>query len=149
MTAVYPVAIKEFSRRQDGRDVVVANDVNVVYDEVQEIETQLGIGGVVTSNWTSGNAFSTATTNWYTNGGLKARLDNIEVGVLRGINGSVATAGGSTITPSGTGVIGVTIKGASGQTANLLDIRNSSNTLLASVDKDGVLQAVTIRGGTA
>jgi hypothetical protein len=149
MTAAYPTIIKEFSRRQDGRDVVVANDVNVVYDEVQEIETQLGVGGVTISNWASGSSFSTATSNWYPNGGLKARLDNIEVGVLRGINGSVATAGGSTITPSGTSIVGVTIKGASGQTANLLEVKNSSNAVLASVNKDGVLQVVTIRGGTA
>jgi hypothetical protein len=147
--AVYPAIIQEFSRRQDGRDVVVANDVNVVYDEVQEIETQLGVGGVTTSNWASGSSFSTATSNWYVNGGLKARLDNIELGVVRGINGSVATAGGSTITPSSTSVVGVTIKGASGQTANLLEVKNSSDAVLASVNKDGVLQVVTIRGGTA
>lgn len=149
MTAVYPTLIKEFSRRQDGRDVVVANDVNVVYDEVQEIETQLGVGGVVTSNWASSAAFSTATTNWYANGGLKARLDNIEVGVLRGINGTVSTVGGSTITPSATSVVGLTIKGASSQAANLLEVKNSSNDILASVDKDGILKVVTIRGGTA
>jgi hypothetical protein len=147
--AVYPTIIQTFNRRQDGRDVVVANDVNVVYDEVQEIETQLGVGGVTTSNWGSGSSFSTATSNWYVNGGLKARLDNIELGVVRGINGSVATAGGSTITPSATSVVGVTIKGASGQTANLLEVKNSSDAVLASVNKDGVLQVVTIRGGTA
>jgi hypothetical protein len=61
----------------------------------------------------------------------------------------VATAGGSTITPSSTSVVGVTIKGASGQTANLLEVKNSSDAVLASVNKDGVLQVVTIRGGTA
>jgi len=146
--ATYPSVIKTFSRKQDSRDIVVANDVNVVYDEVEEIEVQLGVGGVVTSNWASTATWSTATSDWRTTG-LKGRLDNIEVGVRQAINSSVSTAGGSTITSSSSGVKGLTIKGASGQSALLLDVQNSANETLVSVSSSGKLIAVSIDGGSA
>lgn len=149
MAAQYPSVVRTFSRRQDSRDIVVANDVNVVYDEVEEIETQLGVGGVVTSNWTSGSSFTTATTDWRAAGGLKSRLDNIELGVVSAINNAVSTSGGSTITASSSSTTGLIIKGASSQTANLIDFRNSSNTSLASVSSAGKLTAVLIDGGSA
>jgi len=144
--ATYPSVLKTFSRKQDNRDIVVANDVNVVYDEVEEIEVQLGVGGVVTSNWTSSAAFSTTTSDWRATG-LKGRLDNIEVGVRQAINGSVSTSGGSVITSAG---FGVAIKAATlGQTGPVLEVRNSENTVTFGVDGAGKITATGIDGGTA
>lgn len=79
--ATYPDNIKVFTYKIDNQDKVIANDVNVLYDEVTEVERQLGQGGVAYSNWSSASTFNTNTTNWYANGGLAARLANIEVGV--------------------------------------------------------------------
>lgn len=79
--ASYPDNIKSFTRKINNVDIVVANDVNAAYDEIEEVQRQLGVGGVTTSAWGTGT-FSTSTTNWYgTNGGLKGRLTNIEKGV--------------------------------------------------------------------
>jgi hypothetical protein len=78
--ASYPNEIKAFTRKVNNQDKVIAPDVNLAYDEIEEVQRQLGVGGVNTSVWGAAQ-FSTATTNWYSNGGLKARLANIENGV--------------------------------------------------------------------
>jgi hypothetical protein len=51
----------------------------------------------------------------------------------------VSTAGGSTVTASGIGVIPLVLKGASGQTADLLQIQNNAGTSLVEVDSAGRL----------
>jgi hypothetical protein len=56
--------------------------------------------------------------------------------------------GGSTIIPSGAAVIGLTIRAASGQSANLMEFRNSSNAVRSFVGSDGLLAGV-IDGGNA
>ena len=79
--AVYPNATAVFTYKVDNQDKVVAADVNILYDEVTEIEKQLGAGGVATSaTWGSGT-LTTSTVDWYNNGGLRARLQNIENGI--------------------------------------------------------------------
>ena len=87
MPASYPSSIKNFTYRVDNQDKVIASDVNVSYDEIVAIETQLGTGGVASnSGW--GGAFDTTTTDWSNSGGLRARLQNIENGVYR-LNSSI------------------------------------------------------------
>lgn len=145
MASQYPSAIRVFDRRQDGRDVVVANDVNVIYDEVETIETQLGVGGVTSSVWSSdGSSFATSST-W---DNLAARLTNIEAGIIKSTVGSVSTSGGSVVTASGASVVGVTVKAASSQTAHLINVTNNSGTSIARVESDGRLVAAVISGGT-
>jgi hypothetical protein len=79
--ASYPDNIKSFTRKQDNVDTVIAADVNAAYDEIEEMQRQLGQYGVTTSAWGTGT-FSTSTTSWYgSNGGLKGRLTNIEKGL--------------------------------------------------------------------
>jgi hypothetical protein len=78
--ATYPGAIPAFPRKTDNVDKVIANDVNLVYIEVEEIAGQLGVGGVNTRD----NAWGTTAVvvnrpDWYTEGGgLRGRLANIE-----------------------------------------------------------------------
>jgi hypothetical protein len=87
MAATYPVTVKNFTYKIDNKDKVISDDVNAAYDEIMAIETQLGIGGVVTSTWATGN-FNTTTTDWsgssngISNGALKGRLTNIETGLF-------------------------------------------------------------------
>lgn len=142
----YPNAIKIFDRKVDLQDLVVAQDVNQVYDEVEAIETQLGAGGVITSGtWGTSGSFTTNTTSW---SGLNSRLQNIENGLYTSFTFRVKTDGGSTITPSAASVVGLNIKATAGQTANLLEVRNASNAFALKVTSSGVTGGV-IDGGTA
>ena len=134
--------------RVDLQSVVVAEDVNPVYDEIVAIEKFLGADvHKRTDTWTTGT-FSTQATAW---SDLKARINNIENGVIS----SVRVTGGSVIqnstSPAGTPVTGatLTLKAASGQASNALEVKSSTDALLASISADGKLQAVSIDGGNA
>jgi hypothetical protein len=141
MAAVYPSTIKNFIQKVDNTDPVVANDVNVVYDEVTSIQTVIGTLPTA-SSWSG--SFNQVTSDWVT---VSGRIQNIEYGLNEAYNNFTDKRGGSTITPSSATVIGVTIKAASGQTANLTNWRNSSNTVVTSVTKDGWIAAID--GGDA
>jgi hypothetical protein len=145
MAASYPISIKTFVAKVNLQDLVVAEDVNGVYDEVTAIETQLGAGGVATSDTWGSYTFSSATTNW---GSLRLRLRNIEAGVYTAVTARVSTTGGSTVVPSSASTKGVIIKGAASQTANLLEFQNSSGTVTGSVNAAGAFVGV-VDGGTA
>lgn len=152
MAASYPNSIKVWSPNDPGfeypedlKTIVYARHVVTIYDEVTAIQQQLGAGGVATSGTWGGGSFNDSTTAW---GSLKLRLQNIENGVFVAYNSRVATTGGSTLTPSGSGVVGLNIKAASGQTANLIEFRNSSNQIKTKVEADGLLAGV-IDGGSA
>lgn len=145
MAASYPLSIASFTPRVNLQDLVRAEDVNVVYDEIVAIETQLGAGGVATSPTWGSAAFSTSVTN---HGSLRLRLNNIEAGVYTGVLERVSTVGGSTILPSSASTRGLIIRAASSQTANLLEFQNSSGTATGSVSAAGAFVGV-IDGGTA
>jgi hypothetical protein len=72
----------------------------------------------------------------------------MEQGVITGVTRRVSTLGGSTVTPSTSSTVGVAIRAASGQTANLLEFRDSSNTVVNRFGSDGLLAGV-IDGGNA
>ena len=74
--ASYPVTIASFVNKTDNVDKVVANDVNILYEEVTALEGALGVG-ISNSDWSAGT-FSSTTTSWSS---LQARLRNIELGV--------------------------------------------------------------------
>lgn len=134
--------------RVDLQSVVVAEDVNPVYEEIVAIEKHLGIDiQKRAQNWGTGT-FSTQQTVW---NDATSRIENAENGVIS----SVRTTGGSTI-QNGVGPDGVTvtatsltIRAASGQSSNLLELKNSSNVVVASVSTTGALQASVIDGGNA
>jgi hypothetical protein len=151
MSASFPTNVKTWSQTDStyprNLEVVLANHVTETYFEITAIEQELGSGGLRTSVTDNATAFnpSTSTNVW---GSLRLRLNNMEQGVLDGVNRRVSTAGGSTITPSGSSVVGLNIRAASGQTANVLEIRNSSNTVVNSFNSSGQFVGV-INGGTA
>lgn len=76
--ASYPTEIKTFEKKVNNQSKVIAPDVNLAYEEIEEIEKQLGAGGVVTSPTWGSAPFNSTTTSWPS---LKARLANIENGV--------------------------------------------------------------------
>jgi hypothetical protein len=150
MPASYPGSLKTSfgNPRIDLQSVVVANDVNPVYEEIVAIEKHLGIDiNKRAANWGAA-AYSTTSTTWTD---LRTRLENAENGVFS----SIQTTGGGVIT-NGTGSNGIsvtaatlTLKAASGQSSNLLEFKNSSDSVVAFVSGAGLLQAATIDGGSA
>jgi hypothetical protein len=151
MTAVYGTGSIKTTfgpARVDLQSVVVAEDVNPVYDEIVALERYLGADvHKRTQNWGTGT-FSTTATAWTD---LKSRVENVENGVIS----SVLTSGGAVIqngtSPAGVSVTGasLTVKAASGQSSSLLEFKNSSNSVVASVKVDGTLTALAIDGGNA
>lgn len=141
----YPGAVKTWVSRRDLLDLVVAADVNTIYDEVTAMQQELGTSPRVSPTW-GATAFTSATTSWNS---VKERLANIENGVYTSITQRVDTTGGSTIQSASNSTVSLTIRGKSGQTANLLEIRNASNSVISSISTGGALFATSIDGGTA
>lgn len=138
--------------KADLTDTVNAADVNSVYDEVKAIGSTFGVNpqlrtsgawGSITSTsaWTDPVGASFAT--------VKTRMDNIELGVKIATNNLVNQFGGSTITPSGTGVVGVKLKAVVGGT-NLLEVIKAADSSASTYIKaDATLVAADIDGGGA
>lgn len=143
MPAQYPNAVKTFISKVDLQDYVIANDINQVYDEVTALESTLGALPQVSGVWGSGT-FAT-TTNWSS---TKARIQNVENGLYAVTQAYVTNLGGSTIAPSGTNTVNLTLKSAASQTANLVEFKNSSNTVTSYVTASGAFVGL-IDGGTA
>jgi hypothetical protein len=138
------------SDRVDLVSSVLAEDVNSLYREVVAISTDLGAGamGVGTPGlrysaaWNSGGTFDTTTTTWT---GLQTRIQNIEKGVYQAFTNRVSTAGGSSITSSAVGVVGLNFSLISSQTANPIQITNSAgNAQVFSIAPSG---NITTSGG--
>jgi hypothetical protein len=138
MPAVYPSSVKPFDPKVDFTQVVVAEHINTLQDEVQSVESYIGTMPHVSAGYGSGaGSFTTGTTTWST---LAARVQNLEYG----INADVHTqylkfGGGDTIQSSNATVVGLTLQGFSSQTADLLRFKNSSGTVLTKVDAAGKL----------
>jgi hypothetical protein len=143
MPADYPTSLHTWTDRSDNVSPVVADDVNSLYAEVSQIEATVGVNPHVSPTWGLAT-FTKDTTAWTT---VKARLDNIEAGVYSSVYSRVDIAGGSTITQGSTSTVGLTITAASGSTANLLNFKNSSGTVVTAVTPGGFINV--INGGTA
>jgi hypothetical protein len=137
--ATYPAAIRSFTNKVDNTDTVIASDVNLLYDEVTQIETTVGITPATTLGWSG--TFDQATTNFTT---VAARLQNVEYGLNTAFNARVKTTGGSTIASTST-TVGMTYQ-TSG-TGNLVNYNNTSGTTITSITKDGWISAID--GGSA
>ena len=144
MAAQYPGQITtQLVNKVDLTDIVYARDVNDAYDEIKAIQSTLGVTPTVPGGWGTG-AFATPD-SFAT---VAARIKNLEnLGVALN-NTAVRNTGGSTITASGATVVPLVLKGAASQTGNLLEVQNSSGTVLGRFTSTGTLVAA-IDGGTA
>jgi hypothetical protein len=143
----YPTSgVKTFDPKVDLQSVVVANDVNQVYTEVTALETHLGASGAAVSGVWAGTPNLTNYTAWSS---VNARLNNIENGVYTALTARVDKAGGSTITSSAVGVVGLNFSLIDSQTANPIQITNSAGTSqVFYVTTAGKVVASSIYGGT-
>lgn len=149
MTARYPSNAIQFDYRANVTDLIQAQDVNVLYDEVIAIgNTTIGTTPLTSATWGATATLSTST-SWAS---LKDRIQNLENGTFASYNYRVSTQGGSTLTPSGTDVVGLIVRATAGQTADLVRAQSSDGTTVTKVDKDGVLYynnaVVATRTGT-
>lgn len=135
MPASYPSSVKTFTKKRDLLDIVLAADINLVYDEVTAIETILGTNPATNAGWTSG-AFSTSTLNWPS---VRARLQNIEYGLYDAHIDRVKSSGGSIITTTDNAVVSLTVTAKSGQTADLFQAKNSGGTTVTKINSTGAL----------
>ena len=76
MAASYPSNIKSFSTKVDFTDIVFAEHVNSLQEEVIAVETALGTSPSTSSGWVG--TFDSVTTSWPN---VKTRINNLEFGV--------------------------------------------------------------------
>jgi hypothetical protein len=134
MTAVFPEGVKSFTNKEDFTDLVLAEHINSLQNEVTAIQATIGTLPQVTSGYVG--AFDEATVSFST---LKARIQNIE----RGIKGDVHTQyfkyTGGTIQPANAATVPLTVQGFTSQSSDLLQFKNSGGTTLTKVDAAGKL----------
>jgi hypothetical protein len=135
MPASFPASVKTFTRKRDLLDIVLAADINLVYDEVTAIQTALGATPQITPSWTAG-VFTSSTTSWSS---VKARIQNIEYGVYAAFTDRVKSSGGSIILPDDTSTVNLTLRAKLSQTADLLRVENSAASIVTRVNSSGQL----------
>ena len=140
MAASYPNNLVGFTRVADNVDSVEASHVNLVYAEVEALETTLGVTPEIASNF-SGTFSRTSAQDFVT---VNARLNNVEFGVVHALDTKVDMGGGSNIAPTA-GVKGLQITAATSATANLLEAVGTSVT--TTIGPEGWV--LSIDGGTA
>jgi len=76
VAASYPASVKSFTTKIDFTDIILAEHVNSLQDEVNSLQANIGTYIKTGSGWVG--SFDKVTTNWNT---LKDRLANIEYGL--------------------------------------------------------------------
>lgn len=133
--ASYPGAIPTFTTKLNNVDNILAGHVNDPQDEIIAIASALGTNPNVSPAPTAGYVSGAATWN-----NVADRLENIEAGIGGDShNQYVKVTGGSTIAPATTGTVGLTVAAIPGQTASLMEWKDSSGTVKTSINNAGVL----------
>jgi len=139
-TASYPGNIVNFGLdKVNTVDLIQAADPNTLRAEVVALETTIG---ALPSLSTAPSSSAT----WYNDGRdyntVIARLANIEAGIVADTHTQyVKNVGGSSIVISSASTVGVSIKAAASQTADLMQWKDSSGTVVTRVGPDGILYA--------
>jgi hypothetical protein len=79
----YPSTIATFTNKVDFRDVIFAEHVNTLQNEVRNTQLALGVG-ILSSIYSESPAVAWANTSTFTD--LNARLNNIERGLINGVD---------------------------------------------------------------
>jgi hypothetical protein len=142
MTASYPASVRSFSTKRNTLDIIDASDPNGVQEEIVAIQATLGVSPNLSTAPSSSGTFATAATTFST---LTARLANIETGIVADTHTQyVKRTGNEIITNAVASNVAFTIKGASSQSAELQNWKNSANTVVASVSSTGVITAASV-----
>jgi hypothetical protein len=137
MAAAYPAGIASFINKVNVTDIIDASHPNSLQDEVVATQTTLGTEPNRSTSPSSSGTFN-ATSNLFSTVG--ARLNNLEVGVVSDAHTQYLRKAGDTanvITIGASTTKGLVVRGASSQSANLLEFQNSSSTVLSAINSAG------------
>ena len=138
MAASYPTSVRSFTTKVNVVDIIQAAHPNSLQEEVVAIESVLGTAPTVATAAVATDWANTAT-DYVT---IKARLANIEKGIVADTHTQyVKKVGGSDIIISSAAVVGLAIKAATSQSADLMQWKDSSGTVVTRVGPDGILYA--------
>lgn len=137
MPSSWPGTIPSYTTKVNIVEIVDAEHPNLLQEDVRAIAANLGVNPQTSTAVVSADVFVSTSVAYAT---VKARLTNIEKGVVGDSHTQyVKVAGGSTVL-SGVSNVGLVVKGLGGSTQNLIEFRKSDNTLVTYVDKDGILR---------
>ncbi len=134
MPAVYPSGVKSFQNKTDFTDIILAEHINTLQDEVTATQATIGVNPNVSSGYVG--SFDDTTTTFST---LSARLANIEKGIKGDVHTQYYKTQGGNIQGPNANTVVVSIQGFTSQVSDLLQFKNVSGTVLSKVDKDGQL----------
>lgn len=135
MAAVYPGAVRVFTTKVNNVDIIDAAHPNVIQEEVVAIQSILGLNPQTSSGLTG--TYISVSTEFDS---VSARLDNIEKGIVGDTHPQyLKRTGGSDIVNVTPTNVGLTVQGATGQTANLQEWKNSAGTVVAAIGPNGDL----------
>jgi hypothetical protein len=138
MAASYPSNVKSFTPKVNVVDLIQAADPNSLFDEVTAIESVIGTTPSIATAATASGWANTATDYTTING----RLANIEKGIVADTHTQyVKNVGGSEIVISGPSVVGLKVTAAASQSADLMQWKDASGTVVTRVGPDGILYA--------
>jgi hypothetical protein len=132
MAAVYPSGVKSFQNKTDFTDIILAEHINAIQDEVTAVEAAIGVSPNVSGGYVG--TFDDQTVTFST---LSARIANIEKGIKGDVHNQYLKFTGGTLQPANSGSIPLTLQGFTSQAADLLQIKNVGGTVLTKIDKDG------------
>jgi hypothetical protein len=139
MTASYPSSVRPFTTKTNILSVIDAADPNTLQEEVVAIETTLGINPALSTSVVSTDTFLGTSSQYST---VALRLANIERGIVGDSHTQyVKKAGADTIVNVAANSIGLTVRGAASQSANLMEWKTSAGTTVASVSPVGTITA--------
>jgi hypothetical protein len=130
--AVYPSGVKSFQNKTDFTDIILAEHINAIQDEVTAIEAAVGVSPNVSSGYVG--TFDDSTITFST---LSARIANIEKGIKGDVHTQYLKFTGGTLQPANAGTVPLSLQGFTSQAADLLQFKNPAGTVLTKVDKDG------------
>jgi hypothetical protein len=137
MAAAYPTGIASFINKVNVTDIIDASHPNSLQDEVVATQATLGTEPNRSTSPSSSGTFNATSNLFSTVGG---RLNNLEVGVVSDAHTQYLRKAGDTanvITIGASTTKGLVVRGASSQSANLLEFQNSSSTVLSAINSAG------------
>jgi hypothetical protein len=139
MTASYPSSVRPFTTKTNILSVIDAADPNSLQEEVVAIETTLGVNPALSTSVVSTDTFLNTSSQYST---VALRLANIERGIVGDSHTQyVRKTGNDTIVNAAASSIGLTVRGATSQSANLTEWKTSAGTTVASVSPVGKIIA--------
>jgi hypothetical protein len=130
--AVYPSGVKSFQNKTDFTDIILAEHINAIQDEVTATQAIVGVSPNVSGGYVG--TFDDATITFST---LSARIANIEKGIKGDVHNQYLKFTGGTLQPANSGTVPLTIQGFSSQATDLLRFTTSTGTVLTKIDQNG------------